>query len=89
MRIHLFPNGQVEVVARSRDRGRRCRPAYRWVPAYSQVSIRGISMSLPRREWYAMARRDGDRCQFHATEDDARRALFCDMGPVSAAYFGG
>lgn len=71
--IHLFPNGQVE-----RGTGK---PGYRWVPAYSQVSrsnvfgnLMSTSMPLPRREWYAMAKRDGQKCKFHKTQEEARAA---------------
>jgi hypothetical protein len=32
-------------------------------------------MALPRREWQAMAERDGDKCKFHANKEAARAAL--------------
>ena len=65
--IHLFPNGQVE-------KGTGRRQAYRWVPAYSQVSERGVSMPLTRRDWLAIGKRDGFKCKFHTTEQAAREA---------------
>ncbi len=72
MILHLFPNGQVE---RGTATPRNPRPGYRWVPAYSQALANGESMALPRREWYAMAQRDGDKCKFHEDKAAARAAL--------------
>jgi hypothetical protein len=74
--IHLFPNGQVEIGTG--------KPGYRWVPAYSLVAKWsnkdgskpwwGTSQPLPRREWYAMAKRDGQKCKFYKTQEEARAA---------------
>jgi hypothetical protein len=69
---HLFPNGQVEKGTAKKPGDR---PGYRWVPAYSQVSERGTSQPLTRRDWLLMGRRDGFKCKFHDTEEAARKAL--------------
>ena len=80
MTIHLFPNGQVERGAPRgkyvKGQGRITVPGYRWVPAYSQAVRPGVeSMALPRREWQAMARRDGDKLCFHVNKQQAFAAL--------------
>ena len=72
MILHLFPNGQVE---RGTAKKPGDRPGYRWVPAYSQALANGESMALPRRDWQAMADRDGDKCKFHDSKQSARDAL--------------
>lgn len=64
---HLFPNGNVEVGTGG--------PGYRWVPAYSQASMTGVSQPLTRRNWQAMARRDGLKLKFHENEEAARAAV--------------
>lgn len=65
---HLFPNGHVEIgTGLYRQPGRIVRVAYRWSPAYSQVTPTGVTMPLNRENWWAMARRDNARCVFHPT----------------------
>lgn len=74
--VHLFPNGRVERGSVTYPRNQRNgRPGYRWVEAYSEVSEHGVSIPLPRREWFAMANRDGFRVKFHDSEADAKAAL--------------
>jgi hypothetical protein len=62
--LHLFPNGDVEVGTG--------KPGYRWVPAYSQVTPGGYSQPLTRRHWQEIARRDGDKCKFHQSQEEAK-----------------
>lgn len=68
---HYFPSDDLE-----RAPARSGRIGYRWVPGYAEA-LPGTqrSMSMTRRDIYAMARRDGYSAKFHPTEDAARAAL--------------
>ncbi len=72
MTVHLFPNGQVE---RGTAKKPGDRPGFRWHAAYSEVSERGVSQPMTRREWFLVGQRDGFKCKFHDNEQAARAAL--------------
>lgn len=70
--IHLFPNGSVEVGTG--------KPGYRWANAYSAATANGFTQPLTRRHWKQIADRDGQRCKFYDSKEDARAALAAEGG---------
>lgn len=66
--LPLFPSHAVEVGTGG--------PGYRWVNGYAAAGPAGISQPLTRRQWQQIARRDGCRCVFYASERLARRFMF-------------
>ncbi len=69
-RIHLFPDGKVEVGTANR---RNPKPGFRWVGAYSAI-VSKISVSIPhsRKQWQLTASNDELKLVFHK---DKQRAL--------------
>lgn len=66
--IHLFPNGQVEVVQRRFN----AVGTYRFTPGYSAATKSGAeTQPLTRRHWQQIATRDGDRLKFHDSKESA------------------